>query len=148
MTVEERLGKLERELAIAKRYDRRLLTIVALTVGGMGLVWTLTKTMSAAYAQETEAIPKIVSVPKVVHANKFVLEDENGKPRAELSFNKDGPLLSLWDENGKPRAMLSGSGLKLWDENGKTRVFLDVLKDMTVLSLRDENGKVVWEAPR
>ena len=161
MTTEERLEKIERELAAAKRCNHWLLTIVVLTVGGLGLVWTLTKTMPAAYAQEAEA------VQKVIRANGFVLVDEkgkeravlavvksvprlslfdeNGKPRAGLGVDKDGPRLSLFDENGKPRAGLSvpkdGPMLSLWDENGKTaRVVLAVTKDGPALALVDENG--------
>jgi hypothetical protein len=38
--------------------------------------------------------------PKVVRANQFVLADENGETRAELTVKNAGPELSLWDENG------------------------------------------------
>ena len=38
---------------------------------------------------------------KVIRANQFILEDENGKPHARLVVTKDGPGLNLFDENGK-----------------------------------------------
>jgi hypothetical protein len=167
MTTEERLEKLERELAAAKRRNHWLLTIMALIIGGLTLVWTLTKTTSAAYAQEAEAVQKII------RASEFVLVDENGKIRAALSVSKDGAGLTLWDENGKFRASLSankdgtmlglrdengklraslsavkdGPGLDLFDENGKPRAGLAVLKDGSLLHLKDENGKTIWRAP-
>jgi hypothetical protein len=161
MTTEERLEKLERELAVAKRCNRRLLTFVAMTIGGLALVWTLTKTTSAAYAQEVEA------VQKVVRANSFALVDENGKTRAMLGTTKDGTMLSLLDENGVLRAGLGvlkngseltlfgengnkraglsvnryGPGLALYDENGKNRAMLVVAENQPGLTLSDENGK-------
>lgn len=47
------------------------------------------------------------SDPKVIRANRFVLEDENGETRATLSMGRHGPELSLWDENGKGHAELT-----------------------------------------
>jgi len=39
--------------------------------------------------------------PKVIRANQFVLEDDNGKPRAVMNVGKDGmPGLALLYENG------------------------------------------------
>jgi hypothetical protein len=139
MTTEERLEKLERELTAAKCCNRRLLTIVALTIGGLGLVWALTKTTSAAYAQEVEA------VQKVVRANRFVLVDEKGKECAVLRVDKDGPALGLYDESVEPRIVLGvnkdGPALGLYDENGKPRIGLVVLEKESQLSLSNEKGK-------
>ena len=39
--------------------------------------------------------------PKVIRANAFILENETGKTRAELSVVKSGPGLVLMDETGK-----------------------------------------------
>jgi hypothetical protein len=84
-------------------------------------------------------------IGKVIRAKRFIVEDENGKTRAELSINKDGPSLSLFDKNGNPRALLSaikdGPRLELFDENGTPRAGLSALKDGPMLSLFDENGK-------
>jgi len=80
-----------------------------------------------------------------IRANRFVLEDENGKVRAVLDVVKDVPRLSLFDENGKERAVLGvtalGAGLSLFDENGKGRAALGVGADGPLLSFFDENGK-------
>jgi len=64
-----------------------------------------------------------------IRANRFVLEDENGKSRAELLTTKLGSALKLSDEAGNRRAML----------------FVD--KDGPRLSLCDEKGKEIWRAP-
>lgn len=41
-----------------------------------------------------------------LRAQRFVLVDENGKPRAALGFCKAGPMLGLYEENGMLRASL------------------------------------------
>jgi hypothetical protein len=38
--------------------------------------------------------------PKVIRANQFILEDENGKPRVGLIVSKGGPGLDLYVANG------------------------------------------------
>jgi len=120
MTIEERLEKIEKELAEARRRNRWLLTIMGLVVVGIGLAWILTKTTAAATA---------TTAPKVIRANDFIVENANGKTRAELSVDKDGPRLGLLDEKGKPRAELG------------------IDKDKSGLKLGDANGKVIWKAP-
>ena len=115
MTTDERLDKLEKELARAKRRNRRLLAVVGLVVGAFALVWIVAR--AGCNAQS------------VIRANAFVLQDENGKARAELRMDKDGP------------------GLSLFDAAGKTRAGLTVVKDAPMLSLYDENGKAIWQAP-
>jgi len=166
MMTEERLEKVERELRAAKRRSRWLLVALGLGLGAMALVWA-----SAASVPKAEA--QGAADGRTVRANMFILEDENGKPRAALAALKDGPVLSLFDENGKPRAGLAvakdgprlglldengkaravlfalkdGPVLNLFDENGKTRVGLDVNADGPVLNLLDAAGKAIWRAP-
>ena len=84
--------------------------------------------------------------PKVIRANQFILEDDNGKTRAVLDVGKDGvPGFYLYDENATPRAMLGvtnyGAMLALCDKNGKTVASLAVSDDGTSLRLSDDNGK-------
>jgi len=112
---------------------------------------------------------------KVIFANAFILEDANGKVRAMLAMQQNGPGLALTDENGMSRVALvvdkDGPGLALADANSRDRVYLQVLKDgraglgllnengtvratllLTtdgpMLALLDENGKPIWQVPQ
>ena len=120
MDTEERLEKLERELRAEKRRNRWLLAAVGLGVVGVGLAWTLATTTATAQAQGAN------TGPKVIRANKFILEDENGKVLAVLGVIEDE------------------TGLILIDENGKVRAGLSLFKGKSGLDLLDENGKVIW----
>ena len=135
MTTDERMEKMEGQLARVRWFNRCLIACIVLSFG----VWLISKTFGA----ETVWAG---SGAKEIRANSFILEDENGKPRAELSVGKDGPWLSLRDENGKGRVNLSvdkdGPGLWLFDEKGKNRAGLSLLKDAPHLSLYGENGKL------
>ena len=76
----------------------------------------------------TEQAPAPDSAQKVVRANEFVLEDENGKMQASLSVIKEATILVLLDHNGKVRVSLSvdkdGPGLFLSDDSDRMRVVL------------------------
>ena len=134
MTTDERLEKVEGQLARVRWFNRCLIGCIALSLGA----WFILKTFGTetAWAQ---------SGPKEIRANKFALEDENGKTRAQLAMAKGEPELALFDENGKQRAGLGlgtgGPGLRLSDENGKARAGLFILKVGPFLVLTDENGK-------
>ena len=135
MTTDERLEKAEGQLARLKWINRCLIGCIVLSLG----VWFVLKTFAPerAWAQ---------SGAKEIRANKFVLEDENGKPCATLGYIEDkGPALLLLDKNDDVRAALGltpdGSGLELIDENHKPRVRVAVDKDKPSLSLHDGNGK-------
>ena len=156
--VEERLEKLERELRAERRCNRWLLGAVGLAAVGVVLAWSLANITTTAQAQG----------PKVIRANEFILEDQNGQTRVGLtvtpdgpvlllldekgkisiglSVDKDGPSLILGDETGTPRTVLavdkSGSGLSLRDESGTARAILAVDKSQPSLILGDETGKV------
>ncbi len=147
MTTEERLEKLERELAHAKRRNRWLLAIVGLAVVGLGLAWTWNKTMPTAQAQG------VAPAGKVIRANKFILEDANGKTRASLSVLDSGPGLWMYDVNGNPRVLLNvfdlesrvpgkpglgSSGLSLIGKNGKSGAHLTVMDEAPRLMLSDD----------
>jgi len=143
--VEERLERLERELRAVRRRSRWLVVVAGLGVVGVVLAWTLANTTATAQAQA----PNIG--PKVIRANMFILDDENGKARAMLTMFKDGPGLDMSDEKGKIRAMLSttkdGATLDLLDANGKMRVGLRTTKDGAALDLFDAKGKAIWSQP-
>jgi hypothetical protein len=134
MTAEERLERLEVELRRARRWTRlwRLL-LVGLVVGSYLL-------LSRLAGRELQ----IQADQKEVHANRFILVDNNGKPRAMLAMLEDGPSLSLLGENGKGGALLTvdkkGPGLSLFDEKG--RVELNVTERGPELNLKDKNAFV------
>ena len=138
MTTEERLAKVERELARAKRRSRWLLAALGLGLGALALVWA-----SAANVPKAEA--QGAADGRTVLAERFELVNAQSKVRAYLEMAKDGPMLCLADAAGRPRAMLAvregGPGLALFDENGKSRATLFALKDGPRLALFDENGK-------
>src|SRR5512139_446038 len=117
--VEERLERLERALLTEKRRNRWLLAVGGLAAAGCVLAWVVGNTTTTAQAQGS----------KVIRANEFILEDQNGKTRAMFALTKDGPWLALLDENEKHRVGLTvsktGPGLALLDENGKFRVTLE-----------------------
>ncbi|MGB2866765.1 MAG: hypothetical protein WBC05_25765 [Sedimentisphaerales bacterium] len=141
MTTDERMEKMEGQLARVRWFNRCLIACIVLSLGG----WFILKSFGpeTAWAQFGA---------KVIRAGSFILEDENGKARAGLSVLKTGPALQLYDENGKARASLSvlktGPGLLLFDENGKNRVMQAVDdKDGPMLALFDKNGKPIWSVP-
>lgn len=84
--------------------------------------------------------------PKVIRAGKFVLENTEGKPRAILSVDDNGPgWLALYAADGKPGIILrmdvAGPTLAFYDENGNKRVSLSVTAAGPRLRLLDEGGK-------
>lgn len=132
MTTDERMGKMEKELARVRWFNRCLIGCIVLSLG-VCFIW---KTLGpeTAWAQ---------SRAKEIRASKFILEDPNGKPCATLGYIENkGPALLLLDKNDVVRASLDltpkGPGLELIDENHNTRVQLH-----EGLMLRDEN-----ESPR
>jgi len=90
MTTDERMGKIEGQLARMRWFNRCLIACIVLSLG----VWFILKTFGPeqVWAQ---------SSGKVIRAGSFILEDENGKARAGLSVSKDGPGLVLCDKNSK-----------------------------------------------
>ena len=127
---EERLKKLERA---TRRYRLALVSMGA--VLACAVAWVVIGTAGRAPVQ------KPGEAGKVIRANRFVLEDENGDIRAALAE----PGLVLYDANGQVRAGLTmtdyGPSLALSDENGQTRAALGASKDGPLLALNDENGK-------
>ena len=122
LTTEERLEKLEKELAGAKRRSRVMLVVAVMTVAGILLL-----------GAGGDAIPKSIS------SQEFVLVDSAGNNRASLHSTPTGALLGLKDAEGKTRFGLSvgdsGALLGLMDTNGKTRAMLRL----------DESGQPVLE---
>jgi len=88
---------------------------------------------------------------KEIRTNRLVILDDNGKARATLTVDKNGPRLLMVDENGRPRAFMGaskvGATLDLWGENGKGGATLSAHKEGPTLFLTDENDKTLWSAP-
>jgi hypothetical protein len=140
MTTDERMEKMEGQLARVRWFNRCLIACIALSLGA----WFILKTFGPEQVWAQSGV-------KEIRATRFIVEDENGKVRASLKMTKGGPELLLSDENEKVRAMLKifpgGPGLALFDENDKVRALLSVLEEGTTLLLSDENGESIWKAP-
>lgn len=85
-------------------------------------------------------------VPKEIVAESFRVVDTQGRIRAVLFVDQEGPALGLLDERGKLRATIAidqeGPLLGLYDKREKTRAELAILQIGPRLSLSDENGKI------
>ena len=128
MTVEERLEKVERELAQAKRLLRPLVVVGAIAVACLIVlraVW-----------------PDLLLTHAEVRARSFVLVDEKGQTCASLSANILGSELELFDTKGQPGAALSassfGSKLELFDKRGHLSASLKTSVAGPVLKLLDD----------
>jgi len=154
MTTEERMEKMEGQLARVRWVNRCLIACIVLSLGA----WFTWKNFGPETAWARSGV-------KVIRANGFVLEDENGKVRATLGVI-DGPGLSIFDEDGKRRAALlvdkersklqlvgdkgnigvdlkasEGEGELALGGSGRPRIILTALPDDTGLYLYDEKGK-------
>jgi len=140
MTTDERLEKVEGQLARVRWFNHFLMVSLVLSLS----LWGLTQTFGPETAWAKYG-------PKEIRANSFVVEGENGKSHAVLAQVKDGSFFSLCDENGKSRVALSGdkdgSFLLMRDERGKIRARLSVVKGAPALRLYDANGNPIWSAP-
>jgi hypothetical protein len=130
-TTEERLEKLERELAREKRNHRRWRAGMLLVVGiaAIGIA----------------SLPRLPIHFGEVRARSFVLIDEKGRTSASLEITKDGPALALFGEKGDSSAKMdvdsTGARLALQDENGISRVLMGMSNHGPVLGLCDDKGK-------
>lgn len=133
MSTEERLEKLERELGGMWYWVGALVLV--------GLV--LLMSVLALAVRITQTTPG--DGPKVIRANEFRLEDEEGESRARLRVRHGWVSLDLFDEHDTPRASLhvseTGPALCLCDDDGKWRALLRVFGDGPALWLYDEDHK-------
>lgn len=118
MTNEERLEKLERELARVKRDNRRMIIVgMGIVLGVLALWVVFGSPVSVARAQE-EGADKTV-----IRAHEFVLVEEQGETRAILGLSEFGPTLEMYNEQGEPRVTLDSSEfrtrLALYDKWGE-----------------------------
>jgi hypothetical protein len=89
---------------------------------------------------------------KEVRANRFVLEDENGKTRVTLGMDGDTPELILFGENENLRLSIcageDGPGLILYGDKGEFRLGICTGENGPGLVLFNERGEAIWEAPQ
>ncbi len=78
-----------------------------------------------------------------VKAERFLLTDSKGNPRAELAMAADGPVLAFYDEEGKPRVKVGATeaeaGFILYDSDGHKLAQLDAIQPGLILY---EEGQV------
>ncbi len=158
MTIEDRLKKVELELAWARRSSRQILAAIVLTVGALALGLAVSTGPGVAHGEAA----------KSVRASAFIVEDEAGRTRATLEmytdpilhsvtpalhlFDEKGevraalrillgrPVLSLYDKAGNSRLTLEDGLLAIIDKAGNVRVKLEEFKGETSLYLFDEAG--------
>lgn len=157
MTVEERLEKVEKELARAKRRGRWLLAVTGLcTLFVLTVILELAGTPVSAHWWGN----------KTIWANQFILENRAGKVTAKLENTQGGPQLILNDPSGDALAILQvgyqdavlalsngthpgialkmrreGPTLTLFDDFARSRVTIDVTKEGPKIYLLDEEEK-------
>jgi len=84
---------------------------------------------------------------RTVDAERFVVKDARGRPRATLGVDGDVAALSLYDRDGRARAALQVAGdgtsrLGFFDRDGKSRIVLDAASDgVSTVGFYDRQGK-------
>jgi len=123
-TIEQRLGKLERQ-----NRRMKLAGVGALVIAGAFLL------MGQARAPRT--LPE-------VRARDFILEDAQGRERANLTVASAGPGLVLYGEDGKLRVGLSvwsdGPGLHLYNATGSEGIVMHMPSEGPEFYVYDANG--------
>lgn len=104
-----------------RRHQRRLAALLTITVLGL-----------TAVAIMGQARPGTGTI----EAQRFVVKDGRGRPRAVLGALGDVSALNVYDKDGRARAALQvtgdgGSRLAFYDREGKSRMLLDVAPDGT-----------------
>ena len=80
-----------------------------------------------------------------IMAERFVLVDQDRRPRAELKMGRVGAVLSMKDEKGRDRLRLTtaidSSSIMQFDEAGKSRAMLRSDANGSHFHLADEDGR-------
>ena len=164
--LEERLNALEQSNAKLERHNHWLWTIVLAGVAIVAVSGVAGWPFQPSAGNEDRLY-------EVLHAEQFVLLDNDGNMRAELVTHNGEPGLRLFDTegitraaigmvegeprfvladaNGNPRAELrthyGESGISLLDANGNTRAALATTDGSPALGLLDADGNAIWSAP-
>lgn len=146
-STEERIERLERELADAKRRSHRLhLLVLGLAAAGLALAWAGDGGRTAPPARDAD-------VPgDTLRATAFMLQDADGVIHGGLGVTETGATLGLLDADGRTRAVLgvteAGPTLGLLDADGTIRAELKVTENEPSVRLFDPEGGLIWSAPR
>jgi hypothetical protein len=137
MIIEDRVMYLEKELNRIKRRNSRLLTGIGFCLITLAAILGFFSIPTAAQASRRET--------KQIRANNFILEDKDGRKRAELAMDEDGPMFRLNNENGSMSVALyihdrDKAGLSLFDANGNVRASVSLVQNVPLVFLYDESG--------
>ena len=154
MTTEERLEKVEKESAAAKRQLRRLMIGGPIGLACVAVLLALWARPAEVQARNLSCSTRTARLAPCWPWRKFgprlSLADAQGKTRAALCVAKTGPALNLSDMNGTARAGLAvlkdGPVLNLDYGNGKTRALLAVEEGGPGMRLYDGNDKILVRA--
>jgi hypothetical protein len=174
-----RIARLERQNRTLKRGALAVLvTVAALFVASLGLLGQATtqkktpapRAAKPAATPAAPAAPPPVVLPANIEAQSFTLKDANGRARAELYMDGEGPSLKLLDPSGAALVSLSlrdvspggpflllsdpqhhaslsmsvaageGSQLSLIGERADIQAHIGVTPDGTALELSDKDG--------
>jgi hypothetical protein len=146
MTTREEFQALQRRLAALERCaaaSRR----AAAVWRGVAVIAIAAAAVVASGSAATHAQP--ANVAAVVEARQFVLRDADGRARAILRMDADGPVLAMHHEEGKASvrvaATKTGGSLLFRDARGLPRAALGLIGDRghPQLGLQDENARGV-----
>ena len=128
-SIEQRLERLEQELAALRSGEHRFQRIV---IGHPG-------TAAGCVIEAEDGMP-------VIH-----MIDEQGKVRAKLGVTIDGPGLTLADKSGHTRAWMGFANdairVGFADEQGNSRAFFGVMPSGPTAKFYDADQSVLWSAP-
>ena len=137
--LQRRLAALERGAAASRR--------AAAVWRGVAVLAIAVAVVVASGSAATHAQP--ANVAAVVEARQFVLRDADGRARAILRMDADGPVLAMHHEEGKASvrvaATKTGGSLLFRDARGLPRAALGLIGDRghPQLGLQDENARGV-----
>ena len=148
MTIEQRLGRLERQNRWMKRIGMLGLAVAATVLlsgqaKGKDLQHLKARSLTLIDAKGKNRV--------VLADNGLRVSDRDGNARVALRALGDGsPSLTFWDKNGKPRVLLHALGdgspsLELLSKHGNTRVALRVNGNVAVMAFSRSNPRADGE---
>jgi hypothetical protein len=150
MTIDERIGLLEKDLRRMKRLNRWCVLLLLLAVGGFvaGFTQQPGDKLDPITTTELRIVDAAGKPRTVLNADKegprLLMHGENGNSDAMLKVGKDGPFLTLVGKKDDAIMLfVNEEGPRLWmtDTKGRIRTSLDMTKEGPRLLISDENNK-------